>query len=66
MTPDGYLYRVQAVLRFLGHITAFYNEADADCPPELFGYGLSVILGNIEDDITRAHNGLTEKPKEDR
>jgi hypothetical protein len=64
MTPDGYLFRVQAALSCLAHIAAFYGE-DADTPPSNFGLGLSVILGYIETDVTNAYNKLIEKDKED-
>jgi hypothetical protein len=64
MTPDGYLYRAQAALSCLGHIACFYDE-NADTPPELFGFGLSVILGYIEGDVTEAYNEITKKPKEE-
>jgi hypothetical protein len=63
MTPDGYLYRAQAALSCLGHIAAFYDE-NADTPPELFGFGLSVILGHIEGDVTAAYSVLTNTSKE--
>jgi hypothetical protein len=59
----GNLFRAQAALSFLGHITAFYNSHDADCPPDDFGFGLSTILGYIEDEIIAASNELTEKEK---
>jgi hypothetical protein len=62
MTIDGYLYRAQAALSALGHIACFYDE-EADTPPSDFGFGLSVILGHIQDDVTAAYNELT-KPKE--
>ncbi|MDR1929856.1 MAG: hypothetical protein LBQ44_04415 [Treponema sp.] len=60
MTPDGYLYRAQAALSTLGHIACFYSE-EADTPPADFGFGLSVLLAYINDDVTRAYNGLTKK-----
>ena len=59
----GNLFRAQAALSFLGHITAYYNEHDAECPPEGFGFGLSTILGYIEDEIIAASHELTEKEK---
>jgi hypothetical protein len=62
MSIDGYLYRAQAALSALGHITCFYDE-EADTPPNDFGFGLSVILSHIQDDVTAAYNELTE-PKE--
>jgi hypothetical protein len=60
MTPDGYLLRAQAALSCLGYIANSHDE-NADCPPELFGFGLSVILGYIEGDVTEAYNELTKK-----
>jgi hypothetical protein len=60
---DGDLYRVLAALSFLGHIACFYSE-EADTPPVDFGFGLSVILGYIEDDVTSAYNELTKDVKE--
>jgi hypothetical protein len=62
MTIDGYLYRAQAALSFLGHFACYYSE-DADTPPDNFGLGLSVILSHIESDITAAYNECT-KPME--
>jgi hypothetical protein len=59
-TPNGYLYRAQAALSFLGHIACFYDE-DADTPPTDFGFGLSVILNSIEADIRSAYEGITKK-----
>jgi hypothetical protein len=60
MTPDGYLYRAQAALSALGHIACFYSE-EAETPPADFGFGLSALLGYINDDVTRAYNELTQK-----
>jgi hypothetical protein len=60
MTPDGYLYRAQAALTALGHIACFYSE-EANTPPANFGFGLSVLLDYINDDVTKAYNGLTKK-----
>jgi hypothetical protein len=62
MTIDSYLYRAQAALSALGHIACFYDE-EAGTPPADFGFGLSVILSHIEDDITAAYNECT-KPRE--
>jgi hypothetical protein len=63
MSIDGYLDRAQAALSTLGHIARFYSSEDANEPPSDFGFGLSVILGYIEDEITEAYNECT-KPKE--
>ena len=63
-TVDGYLHRAMAALACLGHIACFYNDGEADSPPPDFGYGLSVILNWIEDEVTQAYNGLTEKGEE--
>jgi hypothetical protein len=62
MAIDSYLYRAQAALSALAHITCFYDE-DADTPPKNFGLGLSVILSHIEDEVRAAYNEYT-KPKE--
>jgi hypothetical protein len=62
MTADHYLYRAQAALSCLQHLTCFYDE-QAECPPENFGFGLSVILSGIGEDITAAYNECT-KPGE--
>jgi hypothetical protein len=62
MTIDGHLYRAQAALSCLEHLACYYNE-EADVPPADFGFGLSVILSRIQDDVTAAYNELTE-PKE--
>jgi hypothetical protein len=63
MSPDGYLYRAQAALSALGHITCFYDE-EADTPPQDFGFGLSVILSHIEDDVKAAYNKLAKKEED--
>jgi hypothetical protein len=60
MTSDGYLYRAQAALSVPGHIACFYSE-EAGTPPADFGFGLSALLGYINDDVTRAYNELTQK-----
>ena len=60
MTPDGYLHRAMAALSCLGHMACFYDEA-ADTPPTDFGFGLSVILGHIEDCVIQAYNGITNE-----
>ncbi|MDR1933790.1 MAG: hypothetical protein LBQ57_13320 [Spirochaetales bacterium] len=60
MTLAGYLYRAQAALSALEHITCFYSE-EADAPPADFGFGLSVLLGYINDNVTRAYNELTKE-----
>jgi hypothetical protein len=60
MGIDGYLYRAQAALSALGHIACFYSE-EANAPPSDFGFGLSVILGYIEDDVTAAYNECTKQ-----
>ena len=60
MTPDGNLYRAQAALSCLQHLACFYDEG-ADTPPAQFGFGLSVILGFIEDEVTQAYNAITKK-----
>jgi hypothetical protein len=62
MGIDGYLYRAQAALSCLEHFACFYDEK-ADTPPANFGFGLSVILSHIEDDVTAAYNEYT-KPEE--
>jgi hypothetical protein len=59
MTADHYLYRAQAALSCLEHLACFYDE-QADRPPENFGFGLSVILSSIEDDVTAAYNECTK------
>ena len=60
MIPDGNLYRAQAALSCLQHLACFYSE-DAETPPAQFGFGLSVILGFIEDEVTQAYNAITKK-----
>jgi hypothetical protein len=65
MTPDGYLYRAQAALSALGHIACFYSE-EAETPPANFGFGLSVLLGHINDDVTRAYNKLAKEENEQK
>jgi hypothetical protein len=62
---DGYLYKAKAALSALGHLACFYSSEDANEPPSDFGYGLFVILGHIEDEITEAYNECT-KPKEEK
>jgi hypothetical protein len=62
-SDGGNLFRAQAALSFLRHITTYYNDQDTGCPPETFGFGLSTILGYIEDEIIAASNELTEKEK---
>jgi hypothetical protein len=62
MSIDHHLYRAQAALSCLEHLACFYDER-ADTPPANFGFGLSVILNHIQDDVTAAYNGLIE-PKE--
>ena len=62
MTIDHHLYRAQAALSALGHIACYYDE-EAEASPSDFGFGLSVILSYIEDDVTAAYNECT-KPKE--
>jgi hypothetical protein len=57
-TPDGYLHRAQAALSCLGHLACFYEDG-ADTLPADFGFGLSVILSDIEDDVKNAYNQLT-------
>jgi len=57
----GNLFRAQAALAFLGHITAFYNEQEAGCPPENFGFGLSTILNYIEAELIAVDNESTEE-----
>jgi hypothetical protein len=64
MTVDGYLYRAQAALSALGYFTCYCSE-DADMPPEDCGFGLSVILSHIEDDVRAAYNEITKPKKED-
>jgi hypothetical protein len=59
MTVDSHLYQAQAALSFLRHITCYYNN-NATIPPEDFGYGLSVILDYINDDVTAAYTECTE------
>ena len=59
----GNLYRAQAALTFLGHITAFYNDQDAGCPPDTFGFGLSTILSYIEEEIIAASEELATPDK---
>jgi hypothetical protein len=60
LTPDGNLYRAQAALSCLQHLTCFY-DVEADTPPKSFGFGLSVILGFIETEVTQAYNTITKK-----
>ena len=62
----GNLFRAQAALSFLGHVTACYNGNEADSPPENFGFELSTILRYIEDEITAAESGQTEKGKAEK
>jgi hypothetical protein len=62
MSTEDYLYQAKAALSALGYIARYHNN-DTTLPPEDFGYGLSVILDYINDDVTAAYNGLTE-PKE--
>ena len=64
MTADGYLDRVKAALTFLGCITAYHDDRNADCPPDQFFYGLSVIFGYLEMEVTEAYNEITKKDKE--
>ena len=59
MTVDGFLFKAQAALSFLGQITCFYDE-NADPPPGDFGFGLSVVIGYIEDEVRQAYNLITE------
>jgi hypothetical protein len=64
MTVDGYLYRAQAALSFLEHISLYYDK-DADVPPEDFGVGLSTIFRYINADVTAAYNEITKPKKEE-
>ena len=62
MLIEDYLYKSQAALSALGSIARYYAN-DTSMPPQDFGFGLSVILGYIEDDIRADYNECT-KPKE--
>jgi hypothetical protein len=55
MGIDGHLYRAQAALSCLEHLAYYYSEK-ADAPPANFGFGFSVILNHINDDVTAAYN----------
>jgi hypothetical protein len=59
MSIDGNLYRAQAALSCLEHLACFYDK-EADVPPADFGFGLSVILDHIRDDVTAAYDEYTE------
>jgi hypothetical protein len=62
MSIESHLYQAQAALSFLRHITCYYDN-NATIPPDNFGFGLSVILDYINDDVTAAYNEYT-KPEE--
>jgi hypothetical protein len=62
-TPESYLDRAQAALSCLGYFAA-YLEEEADTLPACFGFGLSVILKYIEDDVTGAHEAISVNTKE--
>jgi hypothetical protein len=62
MAIEDHLYRAQAALSCLRHITYYYDN-NATMPPEDFGFGLSIILDHINDDVTAAYNEYT-KPEE--
>jgi hypothetical protein len=59
MTVEHHLFRAQAALSFMEHLACNYSE-EADTPPEDFGFGLSVILSYINDDVTAAYNECTK------
>ena len=59
MTADGPLYRAQAALSCLQYFTCYLSAAEADMPPSDFGFGLSVILSSIEDDVREAYGIIT-------
>jgi hypothetical protein len=61
MSIEDYLYRAKAALLVLGNLACFMDKDST--PAEEFGFGLSVILGYIEDDVTAAYNEYM-KPKE--
>jgi hypothetical protein len=63
MSIDHYLYRAQTALAALSYLTHCFDEDTA--PPPDFGFGLSVILDHIGDDVTVAYNECT-KPKEEK
>ena len=60
MTADGPLYRAQAALSCLQYF-ACYLESESGSPPDDFGFGLSVILAHIEDDVREAYDIVTGK-----
>jgi hypothetical protein len=62
MSIESNLYTAQAALAALGHIARYYINTGI-IPPEDFGFGLSVILGHIEDDIRTAYSEYV-KPEE--
>jgi hypothetical protein len=62
MSVDHHLYRAQAALSSLEHLTCLYSE-DTESPPPNFGFGLSVLLAHIDKDITAAYDEYT-KPEE--
>jgi hypothetical protein len=64
MAIEDYLYKAQAALSCLEHLTCYYDNTST-IPPEDFAGGLSVILGHIEDDVTAAYNECTN-PKEEQ
>jgi hypothetical protein len=60
MGAEGHLYRAQAALSCLEHLACFYSE-EANVPPANFGFGLSVILDHINDDVTAAYDEYTKE-----
>jgi hypothetical protein len=62
MNGEHCLFRARAALSCLEHLACYYDNTSA-MPPEYFGFGFSVILGHIGDDVTAAYNECT-RPKE--
>jgi len=57
------LYRAEAALSCLEHLACYYDEKGEASHTSGFGYGLSVILCYIKNDVTSACNVLNEGAK---
>ena len=54
------LHNARLALSCLENLACFYSKAKE--PPDLyFGFGLSVILGYIKNDVTAAYNECTNR-----
>jgi len=57
------LYRAEAALSCLEHLACYYDEKGEATHTSDFGYGLSVILCYIKNDVTSACFVLNEGTK---